>query len=237
MALKLKATSCKQMISTPAHVCLKISRTSSSFFVIMDSTMDFLMSCQRPSGDKLDMICTRTASKIAMQSVCRGIDISSSSSVNAGYLVRLIFPSIWQGRKVFTLPFCSISNSSSNMNFCHFGHHSSTFTKESTYWLITVGRHTGPSLFTARNVFVILSGIEINLFNPKVLSVMNSETILLFENLFSQASLTASRAGQPSVFINSLSCSNCSWLKTAPTWTSRSPGVSMKRSKSAISSA
>ena len=42
-------------------------------------------------------MCTRTASKIAWQRVCSGMEMASSSALSAGYLARLILCSRLEG--------------------------------------------------------------------------------------------------------------------------------------------
>mmetsp|Transcript_87982 Transcript_87982/g.246158 ORF Transcript_87982/g.246158 Transcript_87982/m.246158 type:complete len:315 (+) Transcript_87982:240-1184(+) len=90
---KSPATSCRKTMSASANdACSARKLRTFACLLTTSASQNFsLSSCQfSDSGAQIFITWTRIASKMARASVCRGMEIASSSAVMAGYLLRLM---------------------------------------------------------------------------------------------------------------------------------------------------
>mmetsp|Transcript_90820 Transcript_90820/g.256517 ORF Transcript_90820/g.256517 Transcript_90820/m.256517 type:complete len:243 (+) Transcript_90820:810-1538(+) len=230
------------MMSTAAYRVAKISIVRSCFCRYNLLQIFLFTTCHSFSGESKFMKCTRTASKIAWQTICKGLANRSSSSVTAGYLLRGIGSSMSTGRCTATPFLVRTVTVSTNMNFFHWSHHTSIVERSPSKLLMTVGRQTGGGLYmestrvTTLIVFVTRSGIEMSRFAPSFLSLINSETMRRFASPSPPSSpchMSLSRTSRPShssTFKSSMSSANMLSVNTELTSQSSSSGASRKHS-------
>mmetsp|Transcript_9117 Transcript_9117/g.23888 ORF Transcript_9117/g.23888 Transcript_9117/m.23888 type:complete len:331 (-) Transcript_9117:380-1372(-) len=190
-------TSCRKRTSVCAYTVWMMSSCLDSLACVRLSRICVLRTSHLPSGERVETICTRTASKMARHSVCSRTDIASSSSVSAGYLERGILPrsshgSFDDGGAPF-LP--GTSRRSENIKSRHSGHHLVTVGICPEKLEITVGRyaHSPPTISI---VFVMRSGIDISRLSPRPLSLRKPLTIGL-SPISAHAAAHASAPSQP----------------------------------------
>ena len=116
----------------------------------------------------------KIASKMAMQRACRGMLMASSSSDRAGYLVRGI-----GSRRAKTLSFNlpRTTGAVANMYFFQSDHHIAT-SIGSRLAVMGLGRNNSFPVEVLIEL-LILSGIDIRRFSPKLVSFKNSDIIFL----------------------------------------------------------
>mmetsp|Transcript_10844 Transcript_10844/g.25767 ORF Transcript_10844/g.25767 Transcript_10844/m.25767 type:complete len:212 (-) Transcript_10844:256-891(-) len=204
-------TSWRQMTSASVYTVSRILSVFSPFLVLRASHMESLSPCQL-SGANLFIMWTRMASKIARQSICSGMLISSSSGVMAGYLLELIGRSMEHARCFSTPIRVRTSSWTWNMNADQALHHRSVLVSSPSYRLVTQGRKADPDVVVI--VLVTRSGMDASRFAPMSLSLRNSDTILRFRRSSFQREATLSTCAQPSACIKPCSSLNMSSVNT-----------------------